>query len=217
MMALLGVETMAIPLISLSLNIFVTTIGSYHFIRNNHGRFKLIFPFLISSMPAAYLGGTFQLPKQYFYIILLISLLFVAFRIYLWQETAFKLNLTDFNKLILSLVSGAVLGLVAGIVGIGGGIYLVPLIIILGLGTHKEAAACGSIFIWLNSVSGLVARLQFNSIDLTAYIPLIIAVLTGGFMGSFLGAAKLSVKTMEKILGSIIIVAIIFLSKKILL
>ncbi len=217
LMVLLGVEAIAVPLISLFLNIFVTTIGSYHFIKNNHGRFKLILPFLISSMPASYLGGTVHLPKQYFYIILLMSLIFVAARIYFWQDSAFKLNLTDNGKIILSLISGAVLGLIAGIVGIGGGIYLVPLIILFGLGTPKEAAACGSIFIWLNSVSGLAARLQFNTIDLINYIPLIVSVIAGGFAGSFLGAVKLPPKTMEKILGSVIILAIIFLSKKILL
>ncbi len=217
LMVLFGVQTAAIPLISLVLNVFVTTIGSYHFIKHNHGRFKLIFPFLISSVPAAYLGGTIHLPKQYFYIILLISLIFVAFRIYVWQDTAFKLNLSSFSQMVLCLVSGAVLGLIAGIVGIGGGIYLVPLIILLGLGTHKEAAACGSIFIWLNSVSGLIARLQFNAIDLKSYLPLIAVVLAGGFIGSFMGAVKLSHKTMEKILGSVVLIAIVFLSKKILL
>jgi len=176
----------------------------------------LILPFLITSMPAAYIGGFIKLPKEYFYFILLISLIFVAMRIYIWQDTTFQLNLTTSGRLIISLISGALLGLIAGIVGIGGGIYLVPLIIILGLGSPKEAAACGAVFIWLNSISGLVSRLQFNSIDLTNYLPLIFAVLMGGFTGSFLGSFKLNSKAMEKVLGSVILIAIIFLSKKIL-
>ena len=127
-------------------------------------------------------------------------------------------NLGDIRneKIILSLFAGAVLGLVAGIVGIGGGVYLVPLIIILGLGTEKEAAACGAIFIWLNSCSGLLSRLQYNSIDLTNYIPLIIAVVAGGALGSYMGSSRFSPKVMEKMLGLVIIVAIIFLTKKIL-
>jgi len=217
LMALFGMSAAAIPMISLSLNIFVTTVGSYHFLKNSHGRFKLIFPFLISSIPAAYLGGAIQLPKQYFFIILLISLIFVALRIYFWESTSFKLNLQPYGKSILSLICGALLGLIAGIVGIGGGIYLVPLIIILDLGSPKEAAACGSVFIWMNSVTGLAARLQFNTIDITEYFSLIIAVLIGGFAGSFLGAVKLSSKIMEKILGSVIIIAIFFLTRKIFL
>ncbi len=216
LMAVFGINILAIPMVSLCLNIFVTTVGSYNFLRNNHGRAKLILPFLITSMPAAYIGGFIKLPKDYFYIILLISLIFVALRIYIWHDTTFQLNLTHTGKLIISLFSGAILGLIAGIVGIGGGIYLVPLIILFGLGTPKEAAACGTVFIWLNSVSGLVSRLQHNSIDLTNYLPLIFAVLLGGFSGSFIGSYKLNPKTMEKILGSVILIAIIFLSKKIL-
>ena len=164
----------------------------------------------------AYLGGSFQLPKEIFYWVLLISLIFVAARIYLWQNTSITLNLKKNEKIIVSLIIGAVLGLVAGIVGIGGVIYLVPLIIILGLGTEKEAAACGAIFIWLNSCSGLLSRLQYNSIDLTNYIPLIIAVIAGGALGSYMGSSRFSPKVMEKILGLVIIVAIIFLTQKIM-
>ncbi len=214
LMAIFGINTLAIPMISLSLNLFVTSIGSYNFIRNKHGNIKLIVPFLISSMPMAYLGGSFKLPKEIFYWVLLISLVFVAVRIYFWQNTTIKLNIGQKGKIIISLLAGSVLGLVAGIVGIGGGIYLVPLIIILGLGTEKEAATCGAIFIWLNSFSGLLSRLQYNSIDLTNYISLIVAVLAGGTLGSFMGSFKFSPKVMEKILGSVIILAIFFLTKK---
>ncbi len=215
LMAIFGMDTTAIPLISLSLNLFVTSVGSYNFIRNKHARIKLIFPFLISSIPMAYLGGALKLPKDIFYWILLISLVLVALRIYVWQNTAIKLKIDQKMRIIISLIIGSVLGLVAGIVGIGGGIYLVPLIIILGLGSEKEAAACGAVFIWLNSLSGLLSRLQFNSIDLTSHIPLIAAVMVGGTLGSFMGSFKFSPKVMEKTLGAIILVAIFFLIKKI--
>ncbi len=215
LMAIFGMNTMEIPLISLSLNLFVTSVGSYNFIRNKHARIKLIFPFLISSIPMAYLGGALKLPKDIFYWILLISLVLVALRIYVWQNTAIKLKIDQKMRIIISLIIGSVLGLVAGIVGIGGGIYLVPLIIILGLGSEKEAAACGAVFIWLNSLSGLLSRLQFNSIDLTSHIPLIAAVIVGGTLGSFMGSFKFSPKVMEKTLGAIILVAILFLIKKI--
>jgi uncharacterized membrane protein YfcA len=165
----------------------------------------------------AYLGGSLKLSKEIFYWILLISLVFVALRIYFWQNTTIKLNITQNGKIILSLIAGSILGLVAGIVGIGGGIYLVPLIILLGLGSAKEAAACGAIFIWLNSCSGLISRMQYNSIDLTNYIPLIAAVIAGGTLGSFMGSFKFSPKTMEKILGAVIIAAIVFLTRKIVM
>jgi len=217
LMAIFGVSTLAIPMISLSLNLFVTSVGSYNFIRNRHARIKLILPFLISSIPMAYLGGALKIPKEIFYLVLLVSLVFVAVRIYIFQNTNTKLNINQNEKIIISLFTGSILGLVAGIVGIGGGIYLVPLIIILGLGTEKEAAACGAIFIWLNSFSGLLSRFQYNSIDLTNYIPLIAAVLAGGTLGSFMGSFKFSPRVMEKMLGAVLIVAIILLSRKVII
>ncbi len=201
LMAVFGMSTIAIPMISLTLNLLVTSIGSFNFIRNRHARINLILPFLISSIPMAYFGGSLKLPKEAFYWILFISLVFVAARIYFWRSTTIKLNIDQKGKIIISLIAGSILGLIAGIVGIGGGIYIVPLIIILGLGTQKEAAACGTIFIWLNSLSGLISRLQYNSIDLTAYIPLITAVLIGGTIGSFMGSFKFSPRTMERVLG----------------
>lgn len=216
LMAIFGMNALVIPMVSLSLNLFVTSVGSYNFIRNKHAKIKLILPFLISSIPMAYIGGSLKIPKEIFYWVLLISLLFVAARIYIWQNTSLKLDFGKKEKIIISLLVGSLLGLIAGIVGIGGGIYLVPLIIILGLGTEKEAAACGVIFIWLNSCSGLLSRLQHNSIDLTDYIPLIIAVLAGGISGSFMGSFRFSSKVMEKILGVVILAAIFFLAKKLI-
>ncbi len=217
LMAVFGMNTLEIPMISLTLNLFATSVGSYNFIRNKHARLRLILPFLISSIPMAYVGGALQLPKEIFYWVLLISLLLVAARIYIWEQTTVKLNLGQAAKLVISFLIGSVLGLIAGIVGIGGGIYLVPIIIILGLGTEKEAAACGVIFVWINSLSGLIARLQYNSIDLTSHIPLISAVLIGSALGSFMGSFKYSPKTMQRILGIVIIIAISLLTRKVFL
>ena len=216
LMAIVGMSPLAIPLVSLSLNLMVTTISSFNFIRHGHARIKLIAPFLVSSIPMAYLGGSLDIPNTIFYWVLLISLIFVALRIYLWQDTSLKLNLNNHQKIIISLVSGSILGLIAGIVGIGGGVFLVPLIIVLGLGSQKEAAACGAVFVWLNSLAGLSSRIQHHSIDLTDYIPLIAAALIGGSIGSFFGSSRFSPKIMEKILGIIIIIAIILLMKKVI-
>ena len=216
LLAIFGYSTLAIPMISFTLNLFVTTLGSYNFIRNRHAKLKLILPFLITSIPMAYLGGALQVSKEFFYWLLLVSLFFVAARIYLWSKPSIDFQFNQSQKLALSLISGTILGLVAGIVGIGGGVYLVPLIIVLGLGSEKEAAACGAIFIWLNSAAGMASRLQHNAIDLGEHIPLIIAVLAGGLIGSYLGSFKLSARVMDKILGVIILVAIFFLTRKII-
>lgn len=216
LMAIVGMNVLAIPLISLSLNLIVTSVGSFNFIRNKHARIRLVTPFLVASMPMAYVGGSLKLPKEIFYWILLTSLLLVAVRIYVLKNTPINLNIGPRGNLVVSLISGAVLGLIAGIVGIGGGIYLVPLIIILGLGTQKEAAACSAIFIWLNSLSGIVSRLQYHSIEMTDYIPLIVAVWIGGALGSFMGSYKFSPKVMEKTLGVVVVVAILSLAGKLM-
>ena len=215
LLAIAGVGAMTIPMVSLILNLVVTSVGSYQFTRNRHARLKLILPFLVTSMPMAYLGGALHIPKLVFYWILLLSLVFIALRVYVWNSLTLQLNLSPPVQLITALIVGAILGLLAGIVGIGGGIYLVPLIIMLGLGTPKEAAASGAIFIWLNSLTGLISRLQYNRVDLQEIYPLILAVLIGGTLGSWIGATKLKPATMEKILGVTVLIAIVILGKKV--
>ena len=216
LMLIVGMNTLTIPLVSLSLNLFVTTIGSFNFIRKKHVKLKILLPFIITSIPMSYLGGSLKLPTDIFYFILLFSLLFTVFRLYFWKTTTLNLSLNSKTKIIVSLVAGSIFGFIAGTVGIGGGIYLIPLIIILGLGNQKEAAACGVIFIWLNSAAGIISRLQYNAVDLSQYTPLIIAVIIGGALGSHMGATHFSTKTMEKILGVIVIVAIFVLTKNLI-
>lgn len=217
LMAIFGLNALQIPLVTLTLNTCVATIGSVNFIRNKHVKPSLVLPFFLSSIPMSYLGGALQVSREVFYWLLLVSLVVVAARIYLWKKTALSLQLTPSGKVILSVVVGATLGLVSGIVGIGGGIYLVPLIIIFGLGTEKQAAACGVLFILLNSVSGLVSRLQYNAIDIFPFAPVIVAAVVGGALGSYLGSSKLAPATMQKVLGLIVLVAIGFLLRKVVL
>ena len=147
----------------------------------------------------AYIGGSIPLPRTYFLLLLWGSLVFVAIRIYWFDQVKLELNLNKQQKLIISIVSG--------------GIYLIPLILILGLGTAKEAAACGVIFIWVNSVVGLSARFLHQPVDLSEYLPLIVAVIFGSALGSYLGASRYSPKVIEKILGLIILIAIVLLGK----
>ncbi|CAA6809829.1 MAG: Probable membrane transporter protein [uncultured Thiotrichaceae bacterium] len=216
LMAIVGLSVVSIPTLTLTLNLFVTAIGSYHFIKNRHASFALILPFLISSMPMAYVGGSLQLGKELFQYVLLASLLIVAAKIYIWGELTTRFYPTDTQKVLISIVLGSILGLIAGIVGIGGGVYLIPLILIFNLGSAKEAAACASIFIFLTSLAGLFARLQNHEVDVLAYWPLALAVVLGGFVGSKLGATTLNPKVMEKVLGLIILLAIFLLSMKLI-
>ena len=108
LMAILGFNALAIPMLSLALNLMVTTVGAYHFIRHKHARIKLIAPFLVTSIPMAYIGGALHLPKDIFYGVLLVSLIVVVLRIYFWSNTSFNLNLTERGKLFVSLITGSV-------------------------------------------------------------------------------------------------------------
>ncbi|MEE8335281.1 MAG: sulfite exporter TauE/SafE family protein [Candidatus Neomarinimicrobiota bacterium] len=213
-MAILGVNYLLIPSISLALNLIVTLIGSFHFIRKGHFRLNLILPFLITSIPFSYMAGTLNLPKNIFYSLLLVTLIFIAVRIYILSNMKITYTLRGYRKWIFSIGLGAILGFIAGAVGIGGGIYLVPLIIIFRLGSEKEAAASGTIFIFLNSIAGLSARLQEGLFDINMILPLGAAVIIGGFTGSWLGSSRFDPGTIQRIMGLVIMIAIVFLSQK---
>jgi len=172
--------------------------------------------FLVTSIPMAYLAGTLELPKDIFQILLLITLILVVVRIYFLNNLKFSFQLSGIKKWVFIFGLGAILGFVAGSVGIGGGIYLVPLIIMFGLGSEKEAATAGALFIWVNSLAGIIARAQGGAFNPEFILPLAGAVIVGGFAGSYWGSFKFEAKTIQKVMGAIIIIAIIFLFRKIL-
>lgn len=216
LMIVFGFSSTSIPNLSLLLNLIVTTVGCFNFIRRGHLRWDLIAPFLVLSLPLAWLGGALQVPEQVFRLLMASSLLVVLFRIYAWRDTALRLRLDRRQALALALLVGAVLGFLAGVIGIGGGIFLVPAILLLGLGTIKQAAACGVVFVWLNSLAGLISRSQYNFVDFSAYLPLIIAVLIGGAAGSLIGSSKIDSQKLEKLLGLVIFVAVVLLLRSLL-
>lgn len=213
LMVVFGFASLTIPSLSLLLNLIVATVGCYNYIRHGHLSWRLVMPFLILSLPMAWLGGALQVPEEWFKLVLAASLIVVLVRIYGWRETALRLRLNPLQSSAISLLAGAVLGLLAGIVGIGGGIFLIPLILLLGLGDMKQAAACGVVFVWLNSLVGLISRSQYNFVDFSAYLPLILAVMAGGAFGSFIGSTKIDSRTMEKLLGVVIAVAVVLLGR----
>jgi len=216
LMAIFGINYQIIPTTSLTMNLIVTFISMIHFWKNGHGRLNLIIPFLITSIPMTFVAGSLDVPEIFFKLFLLATLILVAVRIYIINDLKISIQLTDTQKWIFILTIGAILGFIAGAVGIGGGIYLVPLIIMFGLGTEKEAAAAGAMFIWVNSLVGVIARAKIGYFDLQFILPLAIAVLIGGFVGSYMGAIKFKPKTIQKIMGGVIIIAILFLIKGLL-
>ena len=214
-MAIMGINYQLIPAISLTLNLGVTSIGMINFWKAGYGRINLVAPFLITSIPMSYLAGSLQLPELIFEIILTMTLMLVVSRIYFLDRLAFTYELSNIEKWLLSIFLGSFLGFIAGSVGIGGGIYLVPLIIMFGLGTTKEASATGAMFIWFNSFAGLLPRLQSGIYDFKFITPLVFSVLVGGFAGSYFGSVRFESKFIQKVMGGVIILAIIFLIQRI--
>lgn len=217
LLALAGLQFGVIPTISLTLNLLVSTIGSFNFLRHGHGRLRLIAPFVVASVPMSYVGGVLHPPPELFGWLLLASLVLVALRIYVWSPRGPRLAVAGRGANIgVALALGALLGFVAGVVGIGGGIYLVPMIIFLGLGGEKEAAAAGAVFVWANSAAGLAARVQHHPAVPTMVLPLAAAVLIGGALGSQVGATRFAPRTMQRVLGAIVVVAILSLGRRLL-
>ena len=216
LLAIFGISYQIIPTTSLFLNLIVTFIGSINFWRSGHGRIGLIAPFLITSIPMAFFAGTLNLPQDIFHIFLLTTLILVVIRIYIFDNSKFRIQLSGLQKWIFIFGLGSILGFIAGAVGIGGGIYLVPLIIMFGLGTAKEAAASGALFIWVNSLAGVIARAHTDTFNSEFILPLAGAVIIGGFTGSYFGSFKFEARTLQKVMSGVIIIAIIFLIRKIL-
>jgi len=217
LMVVLGFSSLSIPNLSLLLNLIVTSVSCFNFIRRGHLRLELITPFILLSLPMAWLGGALQVPEQVFKLLMSASLLLVVIRIYVWKNTSLRYRFTRRQVVMIALLLGAVLGFLAGIIGIGGGIFLVPMILLLGLGTMQQAAACGVVFVWLNSLIGLISRSQYNFVDFSAYLPLVIAVLLGGTIGSLIGSSNIDPRRLERVLGIIMVVAVFLLLRSLLL
>ncbi len=176
--------------LSLLLNCIVACIASIHFIRNGFFDAKLFIFFIISSVPFAFLGGLIQLPNDYFKLIAGIFLLLSAVLLIVKSRIVQK-DLKPVN-IPLALLIGAIVGFVSGLIGVGGGIFLSPIILLMGWTTVKKTAGISALFILLNSLAGLFGQLtHFNSFD-SSVLYLIAAVVLGGFLGSFLGSKKLN-------------------------
>ena len=214
LMAIFGLSHRTIPTTSLTLNLLVTLLGTVNFWRGGHLSARLVLPFLLASVPMAYLGGALELPRELFLWLLLVSLVLVAARIYLWKGQTLRIVFSGRRRWAISLVLGGGLGFIAGTVGIGGGIYLVPIIISLGLASEQQAAAAGAIFIWMNSLAGVISRSQRGTFELDTILPLAVAVVIGGYLGSRLGSLRLSPVAIRKTLGVIILIGIIFLTRR---
>ncbi len=195
---------------SLTLNIFVSSISFANYFRAGYFRPKLLVPFLITSIPAAFLGGTFKLSEQTYTTLLYIVLTYLAVRMTFFPVLSEKAGWTPRPiPLWAALFSGALIGLLSGMIGIGGGIFLSPLIILAQWGDSKQAAASAGGFIAINSVSGLIGRYNSGAFEFGEFgLPLLAVGLLGALIGGQLGAVKLSGAGVRRALGAILAIAV---------
>jgi uncharacterized membrane protein YfcA len=192
---------------ALILNVFVASIAAFQFYRAGFFDAKLFLPFAFASVPMAYLGGMISLPPEIYRIILGIALFLAAFRL-AWNFAGDKETKESKNPRIwVALIIGAVLGFVSGLIGVGGGIFLTPVLLLMNWSEMRTAAGISAAFILVNSVSGLLGNYA-QVVQLPANVVFwIIAAVIGGIIGSTLGSRYFNTLTLRRVLASVLVIA----------
>ena len=192
---------------ALLLNIFVAGISFYYYYKAGHFNKKLFIAFAITSIPFAYLGGTLEVDASIYKKILAILLVFAILKMLniFGKESR---NIKQIN-LWQGLIIGGIIGFFSGLIGIGGGIILTPIILLLHWGKMKEAAAVSALFIWVNSIAGLMGQLYSGVfIEKESFLLAAIALL-GGVLGGYYGSKVINNQRLRYILAFVLITACI--------
>lgn len=191
MLALSGFAASAVPVLSLGCNLIVAGGGSAVFAWKRLVPFALLARFLLPAVPAAYVGGRMSIAADLYFDLLALSLIATAIFLFL-RPAAADVEVRRCPSAVAAVI-GSLLGLLSGIVGIGGGIFLSPILMLNRWATPRESAACASVFITINSLAGLAGQLtKPGAVEALAWLPsLALAVLVGGQVGSRFGAGVL--------------------------
>jgi len=203
-----GVPYHLFPAIALLCNIFVVSGNSYNYTRAGNLNLKLLLPYLIGSVPLAFFGGSLQIDKNLFEILLFL-VLSTAGILLLFKFKSYDEEEDNYKKIpfIISLFIGSFLGFISGVVGIGGGIFLSPILFLLRAGKPKHIVTTASIFILINCLSGLIGQLTKNAVfsEISNYWVLLLAVIIGGQLGNFLNLKVFSTKILALVTGILVI------------
>ena len=196
------------PVIALSCNIIVVSGNCLNYIRAGNLNLKLLNPYLIGSIPLAYIGGSLHIEKEVFEILLFLVLaiagilLLVNFKSYTDKENSYRKIHTS-----VSIIVGGIIGFISGIVGIGGGIFLSPILFLMRADRPKYIITTASLFILINSISGIIGQLTKSDVlvDILSYWYLLLAVLIGGQVGNFLNLKFFPTRILALITASLVI------------
>jgi uncharacterized membrane protein YfcA len=190
---------------ALLLNLFVAGISFFYYYKSGYFNKKLFLTFAVASIPMAFLGGMIEIDASIYKKILAVLLIFVILK----MLNIFGKEKKDIKsiKLWLGIITGAGIGFFSGLIGIGGGIILTPLILLLNWGKMKEAAAVSALFIWVNSAAGLTGQLSSGVVLETESFILVGIAVIGGVAGAYFGSKKFNNKILRYLLAFVLIIA----------
>ena len=197
-----------IPIFALCCNIIVVSGNSINYVRSGNFNLKLLFPYLLGSIPFAFFGASISISRELFEITLFV-ILSIAGIFLLIESKSFNNDQIKLNSIpiVVSIFIGSIIGFISGIVGIGGGIFLSPILFLMKAGYPKHIATTASLFILINSIFGVAGQLTKDILfdEFLNYWPLFLCVLVGGQIGNFLNIRLLSNKTLALITSVLVI------------
>ncbi len=209
-----GIPYFIFPIIALSCNIIVVSGNCINYIRAGQLNLKLLIPYLVGSIPLAYIGGSLPIEKELFKILLFIILTVAGFSL-LFNFRYYDDKESSYRKIpiFVSIFIGGILGFISGLVGIGGGIFLSPVLFLIKAGKPKHIVTSASLFILINSVSGIAGQLSKNNIlnEILNYWYLLLLVFIGGQIGNYFNLKIFS----AKILALLTAILVIFVALRI--
>jgi len=194
---------------ALLLNILVASIALLSYTRAGHFSWKLSLPFLLSSVPLALVGGMLYVSGVIYKLLLAVALLIASLRLAMPNALLQHTESSHLPAVGTCVTVGGIIGLLSGIVGIGGGIFLSPVILLFGWATTKQTAATSAMFIIANSIAGLLGRAANQTLDVGPLLPCVVAATIGGVLGSHYGATKFSSLVLQRLLAVVLIIAAI--------
>jgi uncharacterized membrane protein YfcA len=210
-MALFGVAPAVMKPTALTLNIIVAIVGTIRFYRAGFFSWRIFWPFAIASIPAAFVGGWLTLPASIYKAIVGLVLLYSAVRIFFSAKRADQKE-THLPPIAPALIWGAAIGLLSGLTGVGGGIFLSPLLLVMGWAKTKETSGVSVTFILVNSIAGIIGHGLFAHVNAVATLPRAAlawgpAALIGGLIGTELGTKRLPVAGIRRWLSIVLLIA----------
>jgi hypothetical protein len=205
-MALAGVAPQEMRPIALLLNILVSALATYKFYRAGHFRWRLLWPFAVVSIPLAYVGGAITLPGPAYKILVGAVLLYAAWQLWRSARAGEEMRPVREPPVGWAMAIGAAMGLLAGLTGVGGGIFLSPLLLMLGWAGTKQTSAVAAPFILVNSIAGLAAVAKNAALPPYVWI-LAPAVLIGGWLGAEYGSRRFANPIVRRVLAVVLALA----------